>query len=252
MINILWRSVTQSDGPGGGWPTPNQPSHFVLNCATKFQSLSRTPEHIVMEYKPQCESCAIHEVPFIDLSTIGLAFTMTHPFPPEADSLPLYAEDDGFYSVNGPAFYGNPSGHPTSNLLDNQISDPTSQSPFISPHLHQHPIMTMDELVILLYASESPLPTPIPPPSFYSQQSPQTSSQKNYVCNESGCTWRPPFKTKQGLRRHREAVHLQKRYDCWFPGCERVGKKGIKRKDNLRTHLRDQHGVQLPLESRLK
>ncbi|PUU74680.1 hypothetical protein B9Z19DRAFT_1132800 [Tuber borchii] len=40
-------------------------------------------------------------------------------------------------------------------------------------------------------------------------------------------------KTKQGLIRHREVKHLQKRLDCRIPGCKSVGNGGIKRKDNL-------------------
>ena len=33
------------------------------------------------------------------------------------------------------------------------------------------------------------------------------------------------------------------RFDCPVPGCENIGKKGIKRYDNLVAHMRNKHGV---------
>jgi len=124
---------------------------------------------------------------------------MQHPFPSGPECLPLYPDADGCYSVNGPALRVNHSEHPTSHLLDSQISNPACQSPYVPPHLHQHCIVTTDELVIPSWTSEFSPPTPVLASSFYSQQSPQTFLQRKYVCNEQGCTWRSPFKTKQGL-----------------------------------------------------
>ena len=172
-------------------------------------------------------------------------FNMQHPFPPDPEALPLCLDHDASFSFNDPAFYVSYSQHP-SLLLDNRISNLTYQSPYVPTHLFHHPIVTADELVVPLYNSGFPPLTPILASSFYSQQSLQASPERNHVCNEPGCTWRSSFKTKNGLTRHREVMHLQKRNDCPIPGCSRVGKKGIKRKDNLRTHVRVRHGVELP------
>ena len=53
----------------------------------------------------------------------------------------------------------------------------------------------------------------------------------------------------QALDRHHEVKHLNKRVDCPIPGCERVGDKGIKRKDNLPAHILNKHGIKLARQS---
>ena len=69
--------------------------------------------------------------------------------------------------------------------------------------------------------------------------------RRGYLCHELGCTWRSSFPTKQALDRHHEVKHLNKRVDCPVQGCERVGDKGIKRKDNLPAHVWNKHGIKL-------
>ena len=181
--------------------------------------------------------------------SINSYFEMPHPpAPAKPAGLPLFLDEDGFYSVNGPAFHVNYSEPPTTHLLDNQVSNPTSQSSNISFDLHQHPIVTTDELAIPFWVPESLPLIPIPAPPSQSQHSFQESPPKRYYCSEPDCTWPSPFETKQGLTRHCETTHLQKRWDCPFSGCDRVGDKGIKRKDNLRAHVREQHQIELPRE----
>lgn len=182
--------------------------------------------------------------------SINSYFEMPHPpAPAKPEGLPLFLDDDGFYSVNGPAFHVNHSEPPTTLLLDNQVSNPTSQSFNIFFHLYEHPIVTTDELAIPFRVPESLPSIPIPALSSQSQYGVQEFPQGRYFCVEPGCTWLSPFETKQGLTRHQETTHLQKRRDCPIPGCERVGNKGIKRQDNLRAHVREQHQVKLPRQS---
>ena len=92
--------------------------------------------------------------------------------------------------------------------------------------------------------------TPIPAPPLQFRPGPRKFAQGGYVCNEPGCPWPSPFPTKQGLNRHHEVKHLEQRLNCPIPGCESVGNRGIKRKDNLRAHVWNQHRVELPRESR--
>ena len=182
--------------------------------------------------------------------SINSYFEMPHPpAPSKPEGLPLFLEDDGSYSVNGPALHVNRSEPPTTHHLDSQVSNPTIQSSNISFDLHQHPIVTTDELAIPLWVPESHPPILIPALSPQSQHGVQEFPQGRYFCIEPGCTWLSPFETKQGLTRHRETKHFQKRRDCPIPGCKRVGNKGIKRKDNLRAHMQEQHQVKLPRQS---
>lgn len=173
------------------------------------------------------------------------------------DELPLYFEspslhsaDDGFHSdpINGLPFPMDHSEHPTTCLFDSQISNPASQGSDISFYVRQHPIISMDNLATPSSTLKPPTPIPIPEPSSQSQHTLQIFPRRGYICDEAGCTWRSPFRRKQDLTRHREVIHLQRRYDCPIRGCERVGNKGIKRKDNLRAHVRGQHQVELPRE----
>ncbi|PUU74679.1 hypothetical protein B9Z19DRAFT_419184 [Tuber borchii] len=173
---------------------------------------------------------------------------MLHPLPPQLENLPLYLDDDGFYSVNGPRFHANHSQHPTAHLLDNQIFKPVSQSPNTSSNPHQPPINGLNKLEIPLCTSAPCIRILAPPPQ--SQPNPRKFAQGEYICNEPDCAWKYPFPTKQGLTRHHEVKHLQKRFDCPIPGCESVGSRGIKRMDNLRAHVWNQHRVELPHESR--
>jgi len=74
---------------------------------------------------------------------------------------------------------------------------------------------------------------------------PRIRPERSYFCSERSCTWPSPFSTRQAWARHRESTHLNIRVDCPIPGCERVGDKGIKRKDNLPGHLLNRHGLRL-------
>ena len=170
-------------------------------------------------------------------------FEILHHLPPELQNLPLYPDDDGFYSVNGPEFRANHSKHPTLHLLDNQTSNPTSKSPHISSYL-QTLTNTINKFSIPLSTSlpHSTILTLSPQP----RPSLRKLPRREYVCDQPGCTWQSPFKTKQGLARHYEVKHLQKRHDCPIPGCQSVGNRGIKRKDNLHAHMWHQHRVELP------
>ncbi|CUS14000.1 unnamed protein product, partial [Tuber aestivum] len=152
-------------------------------------------------------------------------FGAPHPLPRELGDLPLYPDEDGFYSVNGPLDLtilpsnvavppvdrGN---HVTFHPLTNQTQHLADQQhPHISPHHRQRSSS---------HLSGEPHTRP---------------ERRNHSCDQPGCAWPSSFSTRQALTRHREAVHLNLRVDCPIPGCERVGDKGISRKDNLPAHV---------------
>jgi len=161
--------------------------------------------------------------------------------PPGLGNLPLYKEDDGFYSVTGPRLDADGSEGLVTHPSNNQISNPANRAPNVSFNL-QAQANTITKLDTPLGSSLPHTPNHMPPTQ--SLLSPGKPPRNEYVCNELGCTWK--FPTKQGLDRHHESKHLKQRYDCPVPGCENVGKKGIKRRDNLRVHVLNQHGVELP------
>lgn len=53
------------------------------------------------------------------------------------------------------------------------------------------------------------------------------------------------FTRKADLERHIKRLHepSPQLYDCFYPGCNRVGFKGLPRADKLRDHLREVHKV---------
>ncbi|KAG0637872.1 hypothetical protein HOY80DRAFT_970526 [Tuber brumale] len=185
------------------------------------------------------------------LSDCAVVFTSDfgtlHLLLSEPESLPLYPDDDGFYSVNGPALHSNYSKYPTAHPLGSKTWGTGGQRLHTPSHPLQRPVDFVNESAILPRSSVPP--SPPPSPSSPSPSSPETSPRRIYACQEPGCAWPSSFQTRQGLIRHHEARHLQKRLDCPFPGCKMIGNRGIKRKDNLRAHLWTRHGVKLPPES---
>ncbi|KAG0637826.1 hypothetical protein HOY80DRAFT_970795, partial [Tuber brumale] len=137
------------------------------------------------------------------------------PLPPGLGNLPLFLDDDGFHSVNGPLNL--------TVLFPSVAIAPVNRGNSTAIH---HPIT-----------------------SAISSGQPTHTEKGGHFCNETGCAWKSPFPTKQGLHRHREVKHLNKRVDCPIPGCEKVGDKGIRRKDNLPAHVLKKHGIKLPRQS---
>ncbi|KAG0637824.1 hypothetical protein HOY80DRAFT_1138016 [Tuber brumale] len=170
------------------------------------------------------------------LSTFELVsfdkFRKPQPLPAGLGDQPLYRTDNGFYSVTGPldlpvlppcraVVCVNGDNHSTIHPSAADISGHSDQNPSLQ-YLNDH------------VASRGPQTHP---------------ERKSYLCGKPGCTWKSSFPTKQGLDRHREVKHLNIRVDCPIPGCERVGDKGIKRKDNLPAHVLNKHGIELPRQS---
>ena len=71
---------------------------------------------------------------------------------------------------------------------------------------------------------------------------PHTCAPGRFTCAAPDCSWAGIFKTKQAFNRHYRAKHLNDRVDCPIKGCLYVGDRGIKRADNLPTHLLNKHG----------
>jgi hypothetical protein len=64
-----------------------------------------------------------------------------------------------------------------------------------------------------------------------------------HFCTTPGCKRIEGFKTEHDLRRHETNQHTEGAYQCPTRHCQKKGKKW-KRLDNLRTHLKSQHGFQ--------
>ena len=164
------------------------------------------------------------------------------PLPTELGPLPLYQDDGGFYSVLGP-----PLGHPAQ---EDQATGSTNHALAYSPIDIPVTLTPPWEKVLCGSSKCSGNRFEPSPPAQYLYLSyrlirssgPHTCSRRSYTCKVPNCPRPAPFKTKQALNRHYEAIHLAQRFDCPVPGCENVGEKGIKRYDNLVAHMRNKHG----------
>ncbi|KAG0637819.1 hypothetical protein HOY80DRAFT_1023538 [Tuber brumale] len=164
-----------------------------------------------------------HELRLVSFDKFG----KPQPTPAELGDLPLYLDEDGYYSVNAVA-PADPGSNSTIQPLINDISGFSCGSLRISPS-HPHHYLGNDTT---------------------SGGSRASSGRRSYFCGEPDCAWKLPFLTKQALDRHREVKHLNIRVDCPIPGCKKVEDKGIKRKDNLPAHVLKKHGIKLPHQSR--
>ena len=168
---------------------------------------------------------------------------MAHPLPAELGPLPLYRDDDGFYSVLGPPLDHAISVNQASGSTNNALAcSPINISSTLTPH---------GDMVFCgssrcsgnRFASPSVVPVSLYPLHELTRtRGPHTCSPRSFACNAPDCVRPTPFRTKQALNRHYELVHLGQRIDCPVPGCENVGGKGIKRYDNLVVHVRNVHG----------
>ncbi|KAG0640955.1 hypothetical protein HOY80DRAFT_999730 [Tuber brumale] len=149
-------------------------------------------------------------LPCIQLVSVDAA-GVACPLPAELGPLPLYQDDDDFYSVLGPPLShttpgGDEANEPASTNIGNTLAyQRINISAALTPH------------------------------------------RGVVFCGSSRCSGNrfDPFKTKQALNRHYEVIHLGERLDCPVLGCNNVGEKGIKRLDNLVAHLKNQHGALL-------
>lgn len=68
---------------------------------------------------------------------------------------------------------------------------------------------------------------------------------RSYYCTVLGCKRIEGFTTEHDLQRHKTSLHIMTEgaYQCPTKHCRKKDKKW-KRLDNLRTHLKRQHGVQ--------
>ena len=85
--------------------------------------------------------------------------------------------------------------------------------------------------------------TSIPIPDTPSPSSPASnnnSSPDRHSCSQCSAT----FKRTGDVKRH-EKVHIpgQRRFHCWQLGCERNGRRGFYRRDKLRDHEKQVHGL---------
>ncbi|CUS13999.1 unnamed protein product, partial [Tuber aestivum] len=176
----------------------------------------------------------------ISLVSFG-EFGTPRPLPTGLGSQPLFPDDNGFFSVNGPLDLTtltsgtavappNRDGHSTIHPLITDLSSFSGQNPRATPSRRQSLNNDLNDDVV---------------PSGQRTR----SERRSYLCHERGCTWGSSFPTRQAFNRHREAKHLKMRVGCPIPGCDRVGDKGIKRKDNLPPHILKKHGIKVSLQS---
>jgi len=69
---------------------------------------------------------------------------------------------------------------------------------------------------------------------------PSSVTKKKYTCPEETCK-RRTFKRKADLERHNRTHTGERRFECKFEGCNRVGKKAFTRRDKLVDHQRKIH-----------
>jgi hypothetical protein len=69
---------------------------------------------------------------------------------------------------------------------------------------------------------------------------PSLVTKKKYICPEETCK-RRTFKRKADLERHNLTHTGERRFECKFEGCNRVGKKAFARRDKLVEHQRKIH-----------
>ncbi|PUU80823.1 hypothetical protein B9Z19DRAFT_686479 [Tuber borchii] len=150
---------------------------------------------------------------------------IAHSLPAELGPLPLHLDGDGFYSVLGP-----PLSH---TIHEDQVNESTGGSLAYSHINTSAPLMPPRSKVFCGSLKCS------------GNSGPHTCSRRSYTCNAPSCTRPTPFRTKQALNRHYEAIHLAVRFNCPVPGCGNNNQNGIKRYDNLITHVRNKHSVSL-------
>ncbi|KAG0640961.1 hypothetical protein HOY80DRAFT_1040482 [Tuber brumale] len=167
-----------------------------------------------MDYPLYLPSASLH---LVLVDETGIA----QPLPAELGPLPLYRHEDGYYSVLGPSLHSATPG------LEDQTNRSANDAVNTSTTLRS----SRDKFFCGLFR-------------FWKQRSgPHTCSPGSYTCNAPHCSRQDPFRTKQALNRHYEAIHLAERFDCPVSGCDNVGEKGIKRLDNLVAHMKSKHGV---------
>ncbi|PUU74672.1 hypothetical protein B9Z19DRAFT_1110521, partial [Tuber borchii] len=140
---------------------------------------------------------ALQEFKLVSFDTFGAP----QPLPPGLGDLPLYLDNDGFRSVNGPRDFAAlplcsavaPLSHDCSAMIETSatvISGLTGKNLCISS---SHTKSYLDDAI--------------------SSGQRAHSTRRGYLCREPGCTWRASFPTKQALDRHHEVKHLNKRVD---------------------------------------
>ena len=165
---------------------------------------------------------------------------IAHPLPAELGPLPLFQDEDGFYSVLGPS----PCHTPREDHVDRPTNHTLANNPINIPGTITPPkdkvFCGSSRCSGNRFAPSTPLYA-YPSHKLTLRSGPHTCSRSSYTCNVPNCDQPRPFKTRQALNRHYEAVHLAERFDCPVPQCENVGEKGIKRYDNLVAHMRNKH-----------
>ena len=166
---------------------------------------------------------------------------MAHPLPTELGPLLLYLDDDGFYSDLGPPL----SNTPHEDQVDESTNDTRAYTPINTSATLTPPTgkVFCGSLKCSGNRFSSPFSVCLSFARLTQRSGPHTCSHGSYTCNASGCTWPTPFRTEQALNRHYEVINLATRFKCPVPGCENMNQYGIKRYDNLVSHLRNKHGI---------
>ncbi|PUU80018.1 hypothetical protein B9Z19DRAFT_1192157 [Tuber borchii] len=172
---------------------------------------------------------ALYEFSLISFDQSGCR----QPLPPGLGNLPLYLDHDGYFSVNG--------------SLDLTVFSLHTTLARVSYYNESTFCFLVTD--ISSFSVENPHVTPNPNSDHLDTNTISRTQarfeRRSYHCSEPGGTWGSAFPTKQALDRHHEVKHLNLRVDCPIPGCEQVGDKGIKRKDNLPAHIWNKHKIRL-------
>ena len=170
------------------------------------------------------------------------AHGIPHSLPAELGPLPLYQDDDGFYSILGLLLcHTNHEDHATRFINHTLAYSPINITGILTPP-RDKVFCRSSRCSGNRFASSTPLYV-YPSHKLTQRSGPHTCSHRSYTCTVPNCARPAPFKTRQALNRHYEMVHLAERFDCPVLECENVGVKGIKRYDNLVAHMKNKHGV---------
>ena len=199
-------------------------------------SLSST---LTSRHKPALVRARFSEIMEIQLPLVHPEVNLiTHSLPIEPGPLPLYLDDDGFYSVLGPPL--SQTAH--EDQVDESINDTLTCNP-----IDTSPTLTPPRGGVFCESPKCSGNRSAPSLHYMhrltQRSGPHTCSRGCYICKASCCTWPTPFRTKQALNRHYEVIHLATRFNCPVPRCEKINRNGIKRYDNLVAHLRNKHGI---------
>ncbi|KAG0136235.1 hypothetical protein HOY82DRAFT_599482 [Tuber indicum] len=168
---------------------------------------------------------ATHPIFLVDFDELGNPVGL----PAGLGDLPLYQDQNGWYSV-----LGSWNGTTDSSAIVNQVEEVNPQNNVAIPIAPVNPSGNARPGILNIFCQYH---------KCSGNSGPHTCAPRRFTCEAPNCSWTRTFKTKQAFNRHYRAMHLNDRVDCPVEGCVHVGDRGIKRADNLAPHLLNKHSI---------